>query len=67
MLQNWSSDVMHGIVYGTVTGAIIVILFGLYGVAACGIGGGIFGAIRNCVIPVEPTPPEFQQTKEEIP
>lgn len=59
VFQNWSSDVMHGFVYGTVTGAIIGLLFGPYGVAACGIGGGIFGAIRNYVMPVKPTPPEF--------
>ncbi|MGD0177224.1 MAG: hypothetical protein ABSC50_10410 [Candidatus Bathyarchaeia archaeon] len=57
---------MHGIVYGTVTGAIIVILFGLYGVAECGIRGGIFGVTRNYVTSAEPTPPEFQQTKKEI-
>jgi len=52
VFQNWSSDVMHGFVYGTVTGAVIGLLFGPYGVAACGIGGGIFGAIRNYVMPV---------------
>lgn len=50
--DNWSSDVMHGYLYGTVTGAAVGLLFGPYGVAAVGIGGGIFGAIRNYVMPV---------------
>lgn len=49
--QNWKSDVMHGYVYGTVTGAIVGLLFGPYGVAACGIAGGIFGAMRNYFMP----------------
>jgi uncharacterized membrane protein len=52
VIENWSSDVMRGYVYGTVTGAIMGLLFGAYGVAACGIGGGIFGAIRNYLVPV---------------
>jgi len=50
--DNWSSDVMHGYAYGTVTGAVVGLLFGPYGVAACGIGGGMFGAVRNYVMPV---------------
>jgi uncharacterized membrane protein len=54
VLQNRSSDVMRGFVYGTITGGVIGLLFGPYGVAACGIGGGIFGAIRNYVIPIGP-------------
>ena len=53
VIQNWSSDVMHGYVYGTFTGAAVGLLFGPYGVAACGIGGGIFGALRNYVMPKE--------------
>jgi len=53
--QHWRNDVMDGFVYGTVTGAVIGILFGLYGVAACGIAGGIFGAVRNYFVPKNPT------------
>lgn len=53
--QNWtSSDIIHGYVYGTATGAVIGLLFGPYGVAACGIAGGMFGAVRNRVLPREP-------------
>ena len=56
--QNWAtSDIVHGYVYGTATGAVIGLLFGPYGVAACGIAGGMFGAIRNRVLPKEPTEP----------
>ena len=49
--QNWRNDVMDGFVYGTITGAVIGVLFGFYGMAACGIAGGIFGAVRNYVVP----------------
>jgi uncharacterized membrane protein len=49
--QHWRNDVMDGFVYGTATGAVIGVLFGLYGVAACGIAGGIFGAVRNYLVP----------------
>ena len=57
VVQNRSRDTMHGYVYGTATGAVIGLLFGPYGVAACGIGGGIFGAVRNYVMPKKvPTP-----------
>lgn len=51
VLANWSSDAMRGYAYGTVTGAIVGILFGPYGIAACAIGGGIFGALRNYALP----------------
>ncbi len=51
--SNWTSDVMRGYLYGTITGALVGLLFGPYGVAACGIGGGIFGALRNYVMPVQ--------------
>jgi len=54
--DNWSSDVMRGYVYGTVTGAVVGLLFGPYGVAACGIGGGVFGALRNYFMPLRPSP-----------
>lgn len=55
VVQNWaSSDIIHGYVYGTATGAVIGLLFGPYGVAACGIAGGMFGAVRNRVMPKEP-------------
>ena len=50
--ENWSDDVMRGYLYGTVTGAVVGLLFGPYGVAACGIGGGIFGALRNYFVPI---------------
>lgn len=53
VVDNWSSDVMHGYAYGTITGAVVGLLFGPYGVAACGIGGGIFGALRNYAMPVK--------------
>lgn len=57
--ENRASDKMHGYVYGTATGAVIGLLFGPYGVAACGIGGGIFGAVRNYVMPKKgPAPPQ---------
>ena len=49
--QHWRNDVMDGFVYGTVTGAVIGLLFGPYGVAAVGIAGGIFGALRNYMVP----------------
>jgi len=54
VLENRSSDLMRGYVYGTISGGIVGLLFGPYGVAACGIGGGIFGAIRNYAMPVTP-------------
>jgi len=53
VMDNWSSDVMRGYVYGTITGAVVGLLFGPYGVAACGIGGGIFGALRNYAMPAK--------------
>lgn len=56
VIQNRSSDVMQGYVYGTVTGAVVGLLFGPYGVAVCGIGGGVFGAVRNFVMPKEASP-----------
>lgn len=56
VVQHRSADVMQGYVYGTVTGAIVGLLFGPYGVAVCGIGGGIFGAVRNYVMPKRALP-----------
>lgn len=50
--ENMHDDVMRGYLYGTVTGAVVGLLFGPYGVAACGIGGGIFGAMRNYLMPM---------------
>jgi uncharacterized membrane protein len=61
--QNWKSDVMHGYVYGTITGAAVGLLFGPYGVAACGIGGGIFGALRNYFMPKRSTQRDDQKEK----
>jgi uncharacterized membrane protein len=55
VFDNWSSDIMRGYAYGTVTGAIVGLLFGPYGVAACAIGGGIFGALRNYAMPMRPS------------
>ena len=52
VVENWSNDMMRGYAYGTVTGALVGILFGPYGIAACAIGGGIFGALRNYAMPV---------------
>jgi uncharacterized membrane protein len=57
VLEHRSSDVVHGYLYGTLTGGVVGALFGPYGVAACGIGGGIFGAIRNRVTPISQTKP----------
>jgi uncharacterized membrane protein len=57
VIQNRSSDITHGYVYGTITGAVIGLLFGPYGVAACGIAGGMFGAVRNFVVPKETSAP----------
>jgi uncharacterized membrane protein len=51
VVEGWSSDVMRGYAYGTITGAIVGFLFGPYGIAICAIGGGIFGALRNFVVP----------------
>ena len=56
VVENWSHDVMRGYAYGTITGAILGLLFGPYGVAACAIGGGIFGALRNYVMPLGSAP-----------
>lgn len=56
VVENWSDDVMHGYLYGTATGALVGLLFGPYGVAAVGIGGGIFGALRNYVMPLRVPP-----------
>lgn len=52
--QNWHNDIIHGYVYGTLIGAVIGLLFGPFGLAACGITGGIFGALRNYAIPLKP-------------
>jgi uncharacterized membrane protein len=54
VVENWPNDLMQGYAYGTITGAILGLLFGPYGVAACAIGGGIFGALRNYAMPVRP-------------
>jgi uncharacterized membrane protein len=51
VLEHRGSDIMQGYAYGTLTGAVVGLLFGPYGVAVCGIGGGAFGAIRNYVMP----------------
>ncbi len=53
VLENRKSDIVHGYAYGTGTGAVVGLLFGPYGVAACAIGGGIFGALRNFAIPMK--------------
>ena len=51
VIENWPHDLMKGYAYGTITGAVVGILFGPYGIAACAIGGGIFGALRNYAMP----------------
>ncbi len=63
--ENWASDVMHGYVYGTATGAVVGLLFGPYGVAACGIAGGMFGAVRNYFVPKSQTVPARQQVSKQ--
>ncbi len=65
VIQNWRSDIIHGYVYGTVTGAVIGLLFGPYGVAACGIGGGVFGAVRNFVLPKQASTPDSHEPAKE--
>jgi hypothetical protein len=54
VFQNWSNDIIRGFAYGTIIGALVGILFGPFGIATCGIAGGIFGAIRNYEVPKEP-------------
>ena len=49
--QNRKNDLMHGFAWGTLLGAVVGLLFGPYGVAACGIAGGVFGVIRNYAMP----------------
>jgi len=51
VFQNRSNDAVRGFVYGTVVGAAVGLIFGVYGVAACGVAGGILGAARNLVTP----------------
>jgi hypothetical protein len=53
LIENRRDDIMRGYAYGTATGAVVGLLFGPYGVAACAIGGGIFGALRNFAIPIK--------------
>ncbi len=65
VIRNWSSDIMHGYVYGTGTGALVGLLFGPYGVAACGIAGGVFGAARNYVVPKEALTPSSRGAVKE--
>lgn len=55
VMENWSSEAMRGYAYGTVTGAVVGVVFGPYGIAVCGIGGGIFGALRAYAVPVRRT------------
>ena len=55
---------MHGYVYGTATGAVVGLLFGPYGVAACGIAGGMFGAVRNFVVPKKELAPDSRQAEK---
>ena len=62
VIQHKTADVMQGFVYGTVTGAVVGLLFGPYGVAVCGIGGGIFGAARNYVMPKGESSPQSRIT-----
>ncbi len=64
--EHWYSDVMRGYLYGTVTGAVVGLLFGPYGVAACGIGGGIFGALRNYFVPIKVSTGAAPQKRETI-
>ena len=64
--QYWRNDVMDGFVYGTVTGAVIGILFGPYGVAACGIAGGMFGAVRNYMVPKKPLGQNVSAARPEL-
>lgn len=61
IIGNRKDDVMRGYVHGTLTGAIVGLLFGPYGVAAAGIGGGIFGALRKYVMPIQRRPTALPQ------
>ncbi len=63
-IENWSSDIVHGYVYGTATGAVVGLLFGPYGVAACGIAGGMFGAVRNFILPKKELAPDSRQAEK---
>jgi hypothetical protein len=51
LFQNRSNDAIRGFVYGTVVGAAVGLIFGVFGVAACGVAGGILGAFRNLATP----------------
>ena len=66
VVQNRSSDITHGYIYGTVTGMVIGLLFGPYGVAACGIAGGMFGGVRNFVVPKTSPPDTVVSAKEHL-
>ncbi|MDV3277200.1 MAG: hypothetical protein LYZ69_01875 [Nitrososphaerales archaeon] len=61
VLQNRRNDKIQGFVYGTVVGAAVGLIFGPFGVAACGIVGGIFGAVRNIVLPQKASSGESSQ------
>ena len=50
VLENRTAEEMRGFAYGTLTGAVVGLVFGPFGVAVCGIGGGIFGALRRFVL-----------------
>ncbi len=51
VFQNRSDDVVQGFAYGTVVGAAVGLIFGLFGVTVCGILGGILGSTRNLALP----------------
>ena len=55
-IENRSSEVMRGFAYGTLAGGVVGVVFGPYGVAVCGVGGGIFGALRAFVLPLRQPP-----------
>lgn len=55
--DNRSKSEMRGFTYGTVTGGIVGLVFGPYGVAVFGVGGGIFGAVQSFVLPLKARAP----------
>jgi uncharacterized membrane protein len=52
--ENRSKSEMRGFAYGTLTGGLVGSVFGPYGVAVFGVGGGVFGALQGFILPMKP-------------
>lgn len=51
VFQNRSNNAIHEFVYGTIVGAAVGLIFGLFGVVVLGIVGGILASVRHLAIP----------------